>query len=224
MSTKLSSETLEKAIKEVVTHSKETKKRKFRETIELQIALKNFDPARDRRINGSVRLPHIARPNFKVCLLGSAAHCDEAKELGIDYKDEADLKAFNRNKKLVKKLAKSYDAFIASSSLIKKVPRLLGPGLNRAGKFPVVVSPNETVKDKVAEVQATVKFSLKFKVGAPMAMAVAVANVDMTDEEIAQNMHVAVNYMVSLLKKHWNNVKRLHMKSTMGPAHRIYGF
>lgn len=46
----------------------------------------------------------------------------------------------------------------------------------------------------------------------------------MTDEQITQNLHVAVNYMVSLLKKHWNNVKRLHMKSTMGPSHRIYGF
>ena len=52
----------------------------------------------------------------------------------------------------------------------------------------------------------------------------SVGNVDMTEEQIAQNMHVAVNYMVSLLKKHWNNVKRLHIKSTMGPSHRIYGF
>ena len=38
-------------------------------------------------------------------MLGSQAHCDEAEKLGtIDFKNEADLKAFNRNKKLVKKL------------------------------------------------------------------------------------------------------------------------
>lgn len=37
----------------------------------------------------------------------------------------------NKNKKLVKKLAKKYDAFLASDGLIKQIPRLLGPGLSK---------------------------------------------------------------------------------------------
>ena len=37
----------------------------------------------------------------------------------------------NKNKKLVKKLAKKYDAFIASEALIRQIPRLLGPGLSK---------------------------------------------------------------------------------------------
>jgi ribosomal protein L1 len=37
----------------------------------------------------------------------------------------------NKNKKLVKKLAKKYDAFLASETLIKQIPRLLGPGLSK---------------------------------------------------------------------------------------------
>jgi len=45
------------------------------------------------------------------------------------------LKKLNKNKKLVKKLAKSYHAFLASESVIKQIPRLLGPGLNKAGEF-----------------------------------------------------------------------------------------
>lgn len=40
----------------------------------------------------------------------------------------------NKNKKLVKKLAKKYDAFLASEALIKQIPRLLGPGLSK-GQF-----------------------------------------------------------------------------------------
>lgn len=47
-----------------------------------------------------------------------------------------DLKKLNKDKKLIKKLAKSYDAFLASDALIKQIPRILGPGLNKAGKFP----------------------------------------------------------------------------------------
>ncbi len=48
-----------------------------------------------------------------------------------------DLKKLNKDKKKVKKLAKGYDAFLASDSLIKQIPRLLGPGLNKVTLFTV---------------------------------------------------------------------------------------
>jgi large subunit ribosomal protein L10Ae len=46
-----------------------------------------------------------------------------------------DLKKLNKNKKLVKKLARKYDAFIASDTLIKQIPRILGPGLSKGKRF-----------------------------------------------------------------------------------------
>ena len=33
---------------------------------------------------------------------------------------------------VIKKFAKKYHSFLASESLIKQIPRLLGPGLNKA--------------------------------------------------------------------------------------------
>ena len=36
-------------------------------------------------------------------------------------------------KNKVKGLAKKYDAFLATDTLIKQIPRLLGPGLNKVG-------------------------------------------------------------------------------------------
>jgi large subunit ribosomal protein L10Ae len=51
---------------------------------------------------------------------------------------------------------------------------------------------------------------------------VAVGNVGMTDEMLVQNTHLAMNFLVSLLKKHWQNVRSLYIKSTMGPAQRLY--
>jgi large subunit ribosomal protein L10Ae len=47
-----------------------------------------------------------------------------------------DLKKLNKNKKLVKKLARRYDAFLASDALIKQIPRLLGPGLSKGALPP----------------------------------------------------------------------------------------
>lgn len=49
--------------------------------------------------------------------------------------DVESLKKFNKNKKLVKKFAKKHQVFVASESVIKQIPRLLGPGLNKAGLY-----------------------------------------------------------------------------------------
>ena len=40
---------------------------------------------------------------------------------GIPSMDQESLKKMNKNKKLVKKLAKKYNAFLASDTLIKQV-------------------------------------------------------------------------------------------------------
>lgn len=57
--------------------------------------------------------------------------------------------------------AKKYDAFLASDSLIKQIPRLLGPGLSKAGKFPTMLTHNDNLKQKVDEVKATIRFQMK---------------------------------------------------------------
>ena len=81
--------------------------------------------------------------------------------MDIPHMDIEALKKLNKNKKLVKKLAKKYDAFLASESLIKQIPRILGPGLNKAGKFPSLLTHNENMVAKVDEVKSTIKFQMK---------------------------------------------------------------
>jgi large subunit ribosomal protein L10Ae len=73
---KLQSDVLREAITTIVTDAKE-KNRKFTETVELQIGLKNYDPQKDKRFSGSVKLPHIPRPKMRVCMLGDAQHVEE---------------------------------------------------------------------------------------------------------------------------------------------------
>jgi len=197
-------------------------KRGFLETVELQVALKNYDPNRDKRFSGAIRLPNIPRPKFSVGIIGDAKHCGEAKDAKIPYYSEEDLKKLNKNKKAVKKLAKSHGAFLASATLIRKIPRLVGPGLNRAGKFPTVLGANENVTEKVEAAKSSVKFALKSKKS--LTLGVAIANVGMPAGEVASNITLAVNFVVSLLPKGWQQVKRLYIKSTMGESKRIFGF
>ena len=63
---------------------------------------------------GTVKLPHVPRQRMKICMLGDAAHCEKAQNIGMPYRSVEDLKKLNKNKKLVKKLAAQYDAFLAS--------------------------------------------------------------------------------------------------------------
>merc|ERR1711976_886780 len=214
---KLSRETVTDAVGSVLQACKD-KPRKFTETVELQISLKNYDPQKDKRFAGTIKLRHIPRPRMKVCVLGDQQHCDEAKANNVPCMDVDALEKLNKNKKLVKKLAKKYSAFLASDSLIKQLPRILGPGLNKAGKFPTLLTHSDSLPGKVEEVKQTIKFQMK-KV---LCLAVAVGHVNMSQQELVSNTNLAINFLVSLLKKNWQNVRALYIKSTMGPAQRIY--
>jgi large subunit ribosomal protein L10Ae len=180
--------------------------------------LKGYDPSKDKRFNGSVKLPSPARPNMKICILADAKHMDMAKDAGVACKSVEELKKLNKNKKLVKKLAQEFDAFFASSTIIKQIPRILGPGLNKAGKFPGLLAHEDSISAKISELQSTIKFQMK-KV---LTLGTAIGHVGMDKEDIVQNAITAVNFFVSLLKKNWQNIKSLNLKSTMGPAQRLY--
>jgi len=214
---KLSATSVRGEINELLEGSK-NKKRNFIETVELQIGLKNYDPQRDKRFSGTIKLPHVPRPRMSICILADAADIDRAKLIELEYMSVEDLKKLNKNKKLVKKLAKKYDAFLASDALIKQIPRLLGPGLSKAGKFPTPISHAEDLANKVTDVKSTIKFQLK-KV---LCMGVAVGHISMTSDQLLANTMMSINFLVSLLKKHWQNVGSLHLKSTMGAPRRLF--
>ena len=55
-----------------------------------------------------------------------------------------------------------------------------------------------------------------------MCLNVAVANVEMDAKEIAVNTQLAANFLASLLKKQWQNIGQIYLKSTMGPSIQIY--
>ncbi|KAI3960400.1 hypothetical protein MKW98_017124 [Papaver atlanticum] len=105
--------------------------------------------------------------------------------IGLDHMDVEGLKRLNKNKKLVKKFAKKYHDFLASEA--------------------------ESLESKVNETKVMVKFQLK-KV---LCMGVAVGNLGMEEKQIFQNVQLSVNFLVSLLKKNWQNVRCLYLKSTM---------
>jgi large subunit ribosomal protein L10Ae len=216
MSAKINNAQVAEAIAELRLKMKQ---RKFTETIELQIGLKDYDPQKDKRFVGTVRLPNNPRPNLKICIIADEKHKDEVlkNKIDVDVVDLEYLKKFNKEKKLVKNWAKKYSLLLASDTVLKKVPVVVGPILNRINMFPQVVSHNETLLNKVEDVRSSVKFQLK-KV---TCLASAVGNATMTDEELRTNIMMSLNFLVSLLKKGWHNLKSVNIKSTMSTAIKL---
>jgi len=212
---KVPPQVLSDAIKEILAKRKE---RKFLESVDLQVNLKNYDPQKDKRFAGTLRLPHVCRPNFKVCIICDLQHEEQAKKQNLTTMNMEDLKKLNKNKKLVKKMCSQFDAFLASDSIIKTIPRVVGPGMNRANKFPTAVALGDNLAEKAAELKATIKFQLK-KV---LCLGCCIGHVNMKEEELRQNSVMAINYFVSLLKKSWQSLKSAYIKSTMGKPQRLY--
>ena len=73
----------------------------------------------------------------------------------------------------------------------------MGPGLSKAGKFPTPVSAADDLTNKVTDIKSTIKFQLK-KV---LCLGVAVGHVEMTEDQLLGNTMLAINFLVSLLKK-----------------------
>jgi len=127
--------------------------------------------------------------------------------------DPADKKG-----KELKKWSGKYKLFFISETLLKQLPKLGGPFFTKWGKFPAVLQTTEDIKIKIEEGLSSVKFQLK-KV---LCLGVAVGNDIMTEEQIRTNVNMSINYLVSLLKKGWNNVKSLYIRTTMGKPVKLY--
>jgi len=188
------------------------KPRNFVQSIDIQIGLKDIDVNRDKRFNGQIVVPHATRKHFPVAVFGDMKLCEAATAVGLKSYDLEAMKAMKGMKKVIKKMVKSHKGFFSSPALLAQIPRLLGPSLNRAGKFPMVVAPGSDLLEKRDELSRTVKFQMK-KV---LNMSATVGNTESSADELAENIVRACNYLVTLTKKGWNNIKSITVKSTMG--------
>ncbi|KAI3880028.1 hypothetical protein MKX03_003849 [Papaver bracteatum] len=135
-----------------------------------------------------------SRPKMKVCMLGDAQHVEE--KIGLENMDVEGLKKLNKNKKLV-------NIVLCTINLLLLLCRAFL--LLCSCKFPTLVTHQESLEVKVNENKAMVKFQLKKL----LCMGVAVGKFGMEEKQIFQNVHLSVNFLVSLLKKNWKNVSFL---------------
>ena len=212
---KVTNDQIAKGIEDALANRK---KRQFVESLDFQVMLRDYDPDKDKRFNNATTLNHNVKSTLKICVIGTIGHVEEAKEQGHDGVLVDDLKKFNNEAKLIKKWARKFDCILVSESKNKDVTKLVGRYITSIGKLPVTVSEKEKVKDKVSELMKTIRFRVK-KVPW-LAQSFGVDN--LTQEDLKQNLTKSINFLVSLLPKGWQNIKTIHIKTTMGKPVQLY--
>jgi len=209
-----------KSILEAIKEAKEkSEKRKFAQSIELIINLKDIDPKKpEGKIQESVELPHPPGKGNQICVIASGEMALKAKQAGADLViQRSELEALAEDKKRKKELAETYDFFIAEAPLMPLVGKILGAVLGPRGNMPTPVPPTANIKEQIEKHRKTVLIRTR---GQP-ALQCRIGNEEMPNEEIAENILAAMRRIEGKLKKGIKNVKSIQLKTTMGPPVKV---
>jgi large subunit ribosomal protein L1 len=199
-------------ILKVLKELRKEKKRKFSQTVDLIINLRNFD-IKKQNINLFANLPHKVKEK-KVCAFLNK----KSDKVETIIKTEFGKYKGKEGKKLVKK----YDFFIAVASLMPAVATSFGRVLGPAGKMPspqLGILMNEEDK-AVGEILEKINKTTRIKSKEP-SLKIAIGKENMKDEEIAENALTIYNAIFKVLPRKKENLKSILIKFTMGKPAKV---
>lgn len=207
---------LSKVAKAVEEAKRLAKPRKFAQSVELIIKLRDVDMKRpENRINMEVVLPHPPPEKLaKVAVIATGDLALKAREAKADMViTREDLEKAAANKRLARKLAKSVDFFLAQPDLMPVVGRYLGKYLGPRGKMPRPVPPSADIAAMIERYRKCIRIRTRDQ---PLVMC-RVGLETQSPEEIAENIGAVVEALKTKFKIPYN-VERMYVKLTMGPA------
>jgi len=211
-------EEFRKSIEEAIKNSK---KRRFVQTVELILKLKDLDMRRpENRIRAEVELPRGRGKDVKIAFIGEGLLLEKAKELlgpeNVYDKEQIEQMAKEKKRNL-KKLAKRYYWFIIKADLLRQMAPLIAPVLGPRNKIPKPVATPEQLEAMVKHLQRTVRVDSKRNPVLQLPIGTEVMSLD----DLAENAYAAYSALVSRLPNKEYNVEHVYVKLTMGPAIRV---
>ena len=204
---------LESEIKNALSELRKGEQRKFDQTADLIINLQKFDPKKNQ-MNIFVSVPHKIKEK-NICAFF------EARNKNVETITPNDFKSYSE-KRILKKLVKKFDFFVAEASVMPKVASVFGKVLGPAGKMP---SPQlgilMDVNDKTIEdVKRKINNSIKIKIR-EASIKLGIGKHSMKNEEIAENAVTVYNAVMKELPKGKENIKNIELKFTMTRPQKI---
>ncbi len=210
-------------LKESLKQLKEnTKKRNFKQSIDLIVALKNLDQKKpDHQIDFFAALHFTTGKNKKICVFAGPEIKDEAGKVCDMTILQADFPKYT-DKKKAKALADDYDFFIAQANIMGKVAGAFGKVLGPRGKMPnpkagCVVPPKANLKPLYDRLQKTIRVTAKTQ----LQVQCLVGKEDSPDNEILDNIETLHKQLVNHLPNHEANIKGIYLKMTMSKPVKV---
>ncbi len=219
-------EALEKA--EYKMEGKKPKKRKFDETIDIVINLRDLnlnDPK--SRIDQEYMLPNniISTKLPSVCIIAKDEIIVAGKKIGLTTIDVDGLnKLNNEEKKNKKKFVKRYEYFVVENSVMKDVARVLARFLGPLGKMPKPFPSGFGIISSVDDLNNAVdryKKIIRIQVKKTPLIQTKVGKKSMDKDKLFENLKAVVEHIASLLPHKMNNFRSIYLKTTMGPAVKV---
>ncbi len=201
---------------------KETPKRNFTQSIEVQISLKDVDLTKpENRFRERIKLPYSISQKDKIAVFADDPHIPPLKELqkneNILIIDKAKLEELRSNIRQFKKIARRHRIFLGSATLMGLIGRYFGRILSPRNKMPIPVGITENIKAAIEDAKKTVLIRLH---KSPTVHA-KVGNISMSDEELTENIVSLIMAIKNKLPKGWRNIRSIYIKATMGPPVKV---
>ena len=207
---------IEEAVKKVLEDSKP---RNFTQSIDVVITINDLDVNKpENRLDEEVLLPNGRGKDVKIAFIAEGELAYQAEKAGADLViDKEQLEAYGKNRAEAKKIANSYDFFVAQSDLMPTVGRFLGPVLGPRKKMPKPIPASANPEVILGRLRSTVKVRVKDQ---PIIQSI-VGSEDMTEAQIAENVDAVLDVLDRNLEKGQKQIKALYIKTTMGPVTRV---
>ena len=199
---------------EIVKKGKESKERKFPESVEAIITFKEVDPKKnDLNINETVYLPHPGSHKASICFIGSGDLLLRARNAGADgVLEPSQLENYAGNKRDAKNLANRYDFFLAETALMSRIGKVLGTVLGPRGKIPTPVPPNAPIEGIIGRTRTAVRVRSR----ASLAVGAKVGDRKLSDSDLADNIQAMVQAVQRKLPNGDRNIRSIIVKTSMG--------
>jgi len=210
-------------IETLVKLKQEAKERKFNQSVDLIVNLKDINLKRpEEQVEFFTAIPNAGNKKSKVCAIVAHDLEEEAKKTCDTVILQEDLKKYKADKKTAKKIAADHDFFIAQANIMGPIAGAFGRVLGPRGKMPnpkagCVVPPKGQLGPLYERLQKTVKVSAK---KLPVVQ-IKVGTVDMAEDQIAENVLFFIDQLIHHLPKERHNVKGALLKLSMSKPVKI---
>lgn len=196
----------------------ESKQRKFLESVELAINLKDIDLTNPKnRLQEEIMLPNGRGKPIRVGVFASSEMAVKAKGLADLIIQPEEIETLASDKAKARKFARGGDFFLAEAPLMPTIGKRLGVVLGPRGKMPKPIPPGSDPKAAIEKLRSSVTVRTRDK----KTFHLAIGTKDMSPEKLAENLDAVLKRLMTKLERGKNNIQSAYVKTTMGPSYKV---